>query len=79
MAQRTAVELFAQEHHTLLIQLENKEFTASEYAVKHCDILQQAKEMEKQQIMDAYKADRYPCSYEDSEEYYNQTYKTQAQ
>ena len=38
-----------------------------------------AKEMEKEQIKDAYKADRYPCSYEDAEEYYNDTYKTQAQ
>ena len=37
-----------------------------------------AKEMEKQQIVSAYKADRYPCSYDDAEQYYNETYKTQA-
>lgn len=39
-------------------------------------IFEKAKQMEKEQIMSAYKADRYPCSYEDAEEYYNKTYKT---
>jgi len=33
--------------------------------------------MEKEQIIDAYKSDRYPCSDEDAEKYYNETYKTQ--
>ena len=33
------------------------------------------KEMHKEQIVSAYKADRYPCSDEDAEEYYNKTYK----
>jgi hypothetical protein len=32
------------------------------------------KEMEKQQIIDAYKADLHPCSGEDAEQYYNQIY-----
>jgi len=32
---------------------------------------------EKQQIMDAYKADTFPCSDSDSEQYYNETYKNQ--
>jgi len=32
------------------------------------------KEMEKQQIIDAYKADLHPCSDEDAEQYYNQIY-----
>ncbi len=30
--------------------------------------------MEKEQIIDAYKSDRYPCSNEDAEQYYNETY-----
>ena len=33
-----------------------------------------AKEMEKQQIIDAYKAELYPCSDEDAEQYYNETF-----
>jgi len=36
-----------------------------------------AKEMEKQQIINAYKADLYPCSDEDAEDYYKQTFKSE--
>jgi hypothetical protein len=35
-----------------------------------------AKAMEKEQIIDAYKSDRHPCSDEDAEQYYNQTYES---
>jgi hypothetical protein len=41
------------------------------------DLLQavnEAKAMERQQIKDAYQSDRFPCSEEDSEQYYNETY-----
>ena len=38
------------------------------------DFINQAKEMEKEQIIDAYKADLYPCSDEDAEQYYKETY-----
>ena len=45
------------------------------YADKHImDILQQAKAMEKEQIIDAYKADMQLCSNEDAEQYYKETY-----
>jgi len=37
--------------------------------------LEQAKEMEREQIMDAYKADLHPCSDEDAEQYHNETFK----
>ena len=37
------------------------------------------KEKEKQQIIDAYKADLHPCSDEDAEQYYNETFKQQEQ
>lgn len=40
-------------------------------------LFEQAKEMEKEQIMDAYKADLYPCSDEDAEDYYNETFKSE--
>lgn len=33
-----------------------------------------AREMEKEQIINAYKADLYPCSDEDAEQYYNETF-----
>ena len=41
----------------------------------HQDLFEQAKEMEKEQIENAYKADLHPCSDEDAEEYYNTTFK----
>jgi len=34
-----------------------------------------ALDMERDQIIDAYRADVYPCSKEDAEDYYNNTYK----
>jgi hypothetical protein len=34
----------------------------------------EAKAMEREQIKDAYQSDRFPCSEEDSEQYYNETY-----
>ena len=38
------------------------------------DLVQRAKAMEREQIIDAYKADTYPCSDGDGEQYYNETY-----
>jgi hypothetical protein len=42
-------------------------------------LIKQAKEIEKEQIEMAYKADLHPCSDEDAEEYYNQNFKQQEQ
>ena len=39
------------------------------------EALEQAKAMEKEQIVEAYASDRYPCSEDDAEQYYNETYK----
>jgi hypothetical protein len=39
------------------------------------DTFEQALEMEKEQIIIAYKSDRYPCSDQDAEDYYNTTFK----
>ena len=36
---------------------------------------EKAEEMEEEHIKDAYKADLHPCSDEDAEQYYNQTFK----
>jgi hypothetical protein len=35
----------------------------------------QAKAMEREQIKNAYQSDRFPCSEEDAEQYFNETYK----
>ena len=39
------------------------------------EILEKGREMEREQIITAYGSDRYPCSDEDAEQYYNETYK----
>jgi hypothetical protein len=51
---QTAVEWNSQQHLKLLIKLKNKELSIGEYAVQYQEILHQAKEMEKQQIVDAF-------------------------
>jgi hypothetical protein len=37
-------------------------------------LINQAKQMEREQIEEAYKSDLHPCSDEDAEQYYNETY-----
>ncbi len=41
------------------------------------NVFKQAKQMEKEQIKDAYCSDRFPCSEEDGEQYFNETYREQ--
>ena len=64
MSKQTAVEWLTEKiennvHHT--IRIPNEYF-------------EQAKAMEKEQITIAYQSDRTPCSDEDAEQYYNETY-----
>ena len=71
MAQRTAVE-------DLIIALQKfveHDGVCPDTIEAAIEFAENRKEMHKEQIMDAYKADRYPCSDEDAEEYYNQTFK----
>lgn len=70
---QSAVEWYSEEHWKLFIQLENKEITTIEYALEHQIILNQAKEMEKQQIIDAYNK----IYMSTGEQYYNKTFKKQ--
>ena len=67
--------------------MSNKQKTAVEWLEEHINIgltyeqqiifeglFKKAKEIEKHQIEYAYKADLYPCSDEDAEQYYKETY-----
>jgi hypothetical protein len=42
-------------------------------------LIDEAEKKGEEQIKDAYKSDRYPCSDDDAKQYYNETYNTQAQ
>jgi hypothetical protein len=73
----TAVEWYSKEHLILLVKLENKEISIGEYVVKHSELLEQAKQMEKEQIIEAHLDGQslVSCKDEYAEQYYNQTYK----
>jgi hypothetical protein len=75
---QTAVEWYSQQHLKLLIKLENKELSIGEYPVQHQEILNKAKEMEKEEIMNAYIQGQYDGDTmrdTDAEQYYNETFK----
>ena len=44
---------------------------------ENLNVYHEAKAMEEEQIKNAYQSDRFPCSEEDAEQYFNQTYKQQ--
>lgn len=72
----TAVDWYAKEHYSLLIRLNNEELRLSEYIKKHRNILRQAKQIEKEQIMKAHNDGFlvYGSEYKTAEQYYNETY-----
>jgi len=70
MNKQTALQFFL----TGLVDLEIAKDLSNDDVRQMHDLYQIAKEMEKQQIIDAYKADLYPCSEEDAEQYYIQEY-----
>ncbi len=70
----SAVEWYENRIFILQIQLEKKEISLGEYAVKRVELFKQAKAMEKEQIMEAHYAPKYGCF---SEQYYNETFKSE--
>jgi hypothetical protein len=72
--QQTAVEWFAQESWKLRVELEGGKISLGEYANKYYQLKEQAKEMEKEQIINA--VDGFPLANRnlDGSEYYEKTY-----
>ena len=68
MNNKTAVEI-------LIDELRNHIAEGTLDAIAITRLRRQAKDLEKCQIIGAYQSDRIPCSYEDGEQYYNETYK----
>ncbi len=65
---QTAVDIF---HDRVIEMLGRKRpLTTNEVAKVWAEL----KEMEKAQIAEAYQSDRFPCSDEDAEQYYKETY-----
>ena len=77
--QQTAVEWLAKSYVDLLTKLNNEEISLKEFEIQYIELLEQAKEMEKDQINDAYFQgfeDNVWDSLDDNFnlEYYNETY-----
>jgi hypothetical protein len=70
---QTAVEWLSDNLWVLEEQITNKEITLGQYAVTRVTLVEQAKEMEKEQIMEAHYAPKYGCF---SDDYYNKTFNT---
>ena len=68
MSKNTAVEWLVKE-------LRNQIAEGTLDAIAISKLKMQAKAMEREQIVTAYGSDRYPCSDEDAEQYYNEKYK----
>ena len=76
---QTAVEWQFEQFFNSFEKFNNGECTFNDYLKRNLEIIEKAKEMEKEYIKDAYKADLHPCSDEDAEQYYNETFKQQEQ
>ena len=74
--QQTAVEWFAEKSWKLKVQLENEKISVGEYAVSYVRLLNKAKEMEKEKIIDAWSNgfDEDDRATSNPFKYYNETY-----
>lgn len=74
----TAVEWYSKQHLSLLLDLENKEISLGEYVVKHQELFEQAKQMEKQQLGKFYNHRQWTTVHGDTfKEHYNKTFKSE--
>ena len=74
--QQTGVEWFAEKSWKLKVQLENEKISVGEYAVSYVRLLNKAKEMEKEKIIDAWSNgfDEDDRATSNPLKYYEQTY-----
>jgi hypothetical protein len=78
MEKQTAVEWFSDNVWKLKSKLENKEITLNKFCSLYFELYEQAKEMEKEQITDAFKEGNLYHGWalkHEPEKYYNETYK----
>ena len=71
---QTAVEWYCNEMESLRVNAEINNMDAYKFIIRRAEIFEQAKEMEKEQIIEAY------CNGDDNisaEQYYNETFKSE--
>jgi hypothetical protein len=75
---KTAVEWLVEQQKELVVQIKNGEFVIEDYEYYNAMYIEQAKEMEKEQIMNAFdECGMWQDNYSDSEHYYNKTFKSE--
>jgi hypothetical protein len=72
---QTSIEWFSNKSWKLKIQLENKEINTGEYAVAYVKLVDEAKEMEKEQHRKTYHQG-LNSNFQYFEQYYNETFNT---
>jgi len=74
---QTAVEWYEKEINSLIEKYEAKEISQRDFITMKHNLFYEAKEMEKQQIIDAYDDGNYAygMGIKEPEEYYNETFK----
>jgi hypothetical protein len=75
---KTAIDWYEKEIFQLHIKLENKDISIGEYATTRVELFNQAKEKEKQQIVETFNKGTWNggnnVNYENGHDFYNQTY-----
>jgi hypothetical protein len=76
---KTAVEWYNEQLNLCGDMAFNKEISLGQYHIKKQELLEQAKEMEKEQIMDAFEAAEKDCGKDflHGDLYYNETFKSE--
>jgi hypothetical protein len=75
---KTAVEWYCNEMESLRVDSEIGNMKAHEFLIRRADIFHKAKEMEKEQIKDAYNHGKFnSVTMGTSEQYYNETFKSE--
>ena len=79
---KTAVEWFAEQEEKLTLEFISKKISELEYGLYSLELLNKAKEMEKQRLKDAWNDGAFGCgefttTFENAEEYYNETFKSE--
>ena len=71
---QTAVEWYIEQNFNNIVQRETQQISQDEYVIAYNNLLNQAKQMEKEQIIDSYEqGDKYKLNFS-GEQYYNETY-----
>ena len=74
---QTAVEWYTEQEIKLTLDFLANKINQLDYGIKRVKLIEQAKDMEKEQIVNAYNDCEWTGDHEDGEDYYNKNYNQQ--